>query len=80
VTGKRQHEADLTWGAGWVELPWALARKPGPPAKCVSDRTKRTPGSTPPPVLPCRGRSIRRATPFGGIKSWARARMGNGQV
>jgi len=24
---KRQHEADLIWGAGWVELPWALARK-----------------------------------------------------
>ena len=24
---KRQHEADLTRGAGWVELPWALARK-----------------------------------------------------
>jgi len=24
---KRQHEADLTFGAGWVELPWALARK-----------------------------------------------------
>jgi integron integrase len=24
---KRQHEADLTRGAGWVELPWALERK-----------------------------------------------------
>jgi len=24
---QRQHEADLTLGAGWVELPWALARK-----------------------------------------------------
>jgi integrase len=24
---KRQHEADLDRGAGWVELPWALARK-----------------------------------------------------
>jgi len=24
---KRQYEADLTRGAGWVELPWALARK-----------------------------------------------------
>ena len=24
---KRQHGADLTCGAGWVELPWALARK-----------------------------------------------------
>jgi len=24
---KRQHEADLACGAGWVELPWALARK-----------------------------------------------------
>jgi len=24
---KRQHEADLTRGTGWVELPWALARK-----------------------------------------------------
>ena len=24
---KRQHEADLVFGAGWVELPWALARK-----------------------------------------------------
>ena len=24
---KRQHEADLAFGAGWVELPWALARK-----------------------------------------------------
>jgi integron integrase len=24
---KRQHEADLQHGAGWVELPWALARK-----------------------------------------------------
>ena len=24
---KRQHEADLTRGAGWVELPWALDRK-----------------------------------------------------
>jgi integron integrase len=24
---KRQHEADLTRSAGWVELPWALARK-----------------------------------------------------
>ncbi len=23
---KRQHEADLARGAGWVELPWALAR------------------------------------------------------
>jgi len=24
---RRQHEADLRHGAGWVELPWALARK-----------------------------------------------------
>jgi integron integrase len=24
---KRQHETDLALGAGWVELPWALARK-----------------------------------------------------
>lgn len=24
---KRQHEIDLRHGAGWVELPWALARK-----------------------------------------------------
>jgi integron integrase len=24
---KRQHERDLLCGAGWVELPWALARK-----------------------------------------------------
>ena len=24
---KRQHDADLRHGAGWVELPWALARK-----------------------------------------------------
>jgi integron integrase len=24
---KRQHDADLQYGAGWVELPWALARK-----------------------------------------------------
>jgi integron integrase len=24
---KRQHECDLLRGAGWVELPWALARK-----------------------------------------------------
>jgi integron integrase len=24
---KRQHECDLDHGAGWVELPWALARK-----------------------------------------------------
>ena len=24
---KRQHEADLAHGAGWVELPWALGRK-----------------------------------------------------
>ena len=24
---KRQHERDLQHGAGWVELPWALARK-----------------------------------------------------
>ena len=24
---KRQHDTDLTRGAGWVELPWALARK-----------------------------------------------------
>ena len=24
---KRQHDADLHRGAGWVELPWALARK-----------------------------------------------------
>jgi integron integrase len=24
---RRQHEADLQHGAGWVELPWALARK-----------------------------------------------------
>lgn len=24
---KQQHEADLRQGAGWVELPWALARK-----------------------------------------------------
>jgi integron integrase len=26
-TVKRQHEADLRHDAGWVELPWALARK-----------------------------------------------------
>ncbi len=26
-TVKRQHEADLARGAGWVELPWALDRK-----------------------------------------------------
>ncbi len=26
-TVKRQHERDLRGGAGWVELPWALARK-----------------------------------------------------
>jgi len=26
-SAQRQHEADLTRGAGWVELPWALARK-----------------------------------------------------
>lgn len=25
--GREQHEADLRQGAGWVELPWALARK-----------------------------------------------------
>jgi len=24
---KRQHDSDLALGAGWVELPWALARK-----------------------------------------------------
>ena len=24
---KRQHDANLALGAGWVELPWALARK-----------------------------------------------------
>src|SRR5215470_3220388 len=24
---RRQHERDLAHGAGWVELPWALARK-----------------------------------------------------
>jgi len=24
---KRQHDADLRHGAGWVELPWVLARK-----------------------------------------------------
>lgn len=24
---KRPHDADLSHGAGWVELPWALARK-----------------------------------------------------
>ena len=24
---KRHHDADLRHGAGWVELPWALARK-----------------------------------------------------
>ncbi len=24
---RAQHEADLRHGAGWVELPWALARK-----------------------------------------------------
>ena len=24
---KQQHEADLPCGTGWVELPWALARK-----------------------------------------------------
>lgn len=24
---KKQHDADLAHGAGWVELPWALARK-----------------------------------------------------
>src|SRR5262245_57376754 len=24
---KQQHQADLRHGAGWVELPWALARK-----------------------------------------------------
>jgi integron integrase len=27
VKVKRQHEADPAFGAGWVELPWALARK-----------------------------------------------------
>jgi integron integrase len=27
LTVKRQHDADLAFGAGWVELPWALARK-----------------------------------------------------
>jgi integron integrase len=27
TTVKRQHEADLRHGAGWVELPWALGRK-----------------------------------------------------
>lgn len=27
VKVKRQHAADLAFGAGWVELPWALARK-----------------------------------------------------
>ena len=26
-TVRLQHEADLRQGAGWVELPWALARK-----------------------------------------------------
>ncbi len=26
-TVRRQHETDLRHGAGWVELPWALARK-----------------------------------------------------
>lgn len=25
--GREQHQADLRHGAGWVELPWALARK-----------------------------------------------------
>ncbi len=25
--GREQHHADLRQGAGWVELPWALARK-----------------------------------------------------
>jgi integron integrase len=29
---KRQHDADLHRGAGWVELPWALARKYPTPA------------------------------------------------
>jgi integron integrase len=27
TTVKRQHDADLRHGAGWVELPWALGRK-----------------------------------------------------
>jgi integron integrase len=27
VAVKQQHDTDLTRGAGWVELPWALARK-----------------------------------------------------
>jgi hypothetical protein len=31
-SGKHLHEADLTRGAGWVELPWALARKCRMPA------------------------------------------------
>jgi integron integrase len=26
-TVRKQHQADLRQGAGWVELPWALARK-----------------------------------------------------
>jgi integrase-like protein len=30
------------------------SQEPGPPAKRVSDRTRRPPGSTLPPVLPCR--------------------------
>src|SRR4029453_12278190 len=47
---KRQHERDLQHGAGWVELPWALARtypnpgreRPGqwgfPPTRIYVDR------------------------------------------
>ena len=44
---KMQHEADLRHGAGWVELPWALARKyPTPGANGPGNGCSRPPAFT----------------------------------
>jgi hypothetical protein len=45
---KRQHEADLTRDAGWVELPWVLTRKyPNAAASGRGNGSSRRPGSRP---------------------------------
>jgi integrase len=43
---KTQHETDLQRGAGWVELPWALARKYPNAASGAGSGCFRPPGST----------------------------------
>jgi hypothetical protein len=44
---KRQHALDLRQGAGWVELPWALARKyPNAGRECLGSGCSLPPGST----------------------------------